>query len=277
MRESLVIERIMLYAHTMTFQSTTSNATLMQNARQALSGKWGPTIGTFLVFMLFWLLLDTIPAVGWAIGLIFNGPIMVGLLLYALTLVHGKSTKFSLAFEGFNTFFAPSVTTNLLIALFLFLWALFFIIPAIVGGAIIHSQLPESLFSGDSFFKLKHHGYPMMFIKSLHFEELIKLFLSLVVLVVVLIPLTIPLIMAALSYSMSFLLIADKQASGALEIIKMSKERMRGNRSKLFRLSWRFFGWFLLSILTLGVGFLWFIPYMMVTVGQFYTDLKEKK
>lgn len=48
-----------------------------------------------------------------------------------------------------------------------------------------------------------------------------------------------------------------------------------GNKWKLFCLGFRFFGWALLCILTLGIGFLWLFPYMIVSFAQFYDDLKE--
>ena len=253
----------------MAFVSATNNNTLMGNARRALSKKWGPAIAVFLVFIVFQILVESIPAVGWAIGLVINGPIAVGLSFYVLTLVRGKTPKFSQAFEGFNIF-GLSVTASLLMVLFLFLWALIFIIPAIIGGFAIYSMLPESLM-----YKGCHH-------RSLPFESLppemhIKLFVSVALLIVAIIPLTIPTIMAGLSYSMTHLLIADKRATKPLQAIKMSRERMKGNKAKLFRLFWRFFGWLLLSIITLGVGFLWLFPYVAVTMAQFYTDLKEKK
>ncbi|WP_369292780.1 DUF975 family protein, partial [Saccharophagus degradans] len=36
----------------------------------------------------------------------------------------------------------------------------------------------------------------------------------------------------------------------------------------------RFLGWAILCLLTLGIGFLWLIPYMYVTYAKFYDDLK---
>lgn len=85
----------------------------------------------------------------------------------------------------------------------------------------------------------------------------------------------IPGIIAALSYSMTFFIIADDNTIGAMEAIDKSKKIMYGYKWKLFRLYLRFFGWSLLCILTLGIGFLWLIPYMQVTIAKFYDDVKE--
>ncbi len=89
--------------------------------------------------------------------------------------------------------------------------------------------------------------------------------------------LIIPGIIAALSYSMTFYIIADDDTIGPMEAIDKSKEMMDGYKWKYFRLNLRFFGWALLCILTLGIGFLWLIPYINVSVAHFYDDLKKNQ
>lgn len=84
----------------------------------------------------------------------------------------------------------------------------------------------------------------------------------------------IPGIIASLSYSMTFYIIAEDDSIGPREAISKSKEMMNGNKWKLVCLQFRFFGWTLLGILTLGIGFLWIFPYMMISGAQFYDDLK---
>lgn len=87
----------------------------------------------------------------------------------------------------------------------------------------------------------------------------------------------IPGIMAAFSYAMTYFILQDHPDLGAIEIIKQSKEMMRGNRLKLFYLFCRFIGWFLLCFLTLGIGFLWFIPYVSTSLSYFYEDLLKSQ
>ena len=89
--------------------------------------------------------------------------------------------------------------------------------------------------------------------------------------------LIIPGIIAALSYSMTYFIIADNNSIGALDAITKSKEMMRGNKWKLFCLGFRFFGWGLLCILSVGIDFLWLYPYMMVSFAQFYDDIKRQE
>ena len=87
--------------------------------------------------------------------------------------------------------------------------------------------------------------------------------------------LIIPGIIAALSYSMTFFIIAEDSSIDAVEALKKSKEMMDGHKWKYFCLSLRFIGWALICILTLGIGFLWLLPYIQVTNVKFYEDIKE--
>jgi uncharacterized membrane protein len=89
--------------------------------------------------------------------------------------------------------------------------------------------------------------------------------------------LIIPGIIAALSYALTFYIIAENDSIGPLEAITKSKEMMQGNKWKLFCLGCRFLGWALLCILTLGIGLLWLMPYMMVSFAKFYDDVKSQE
>lgn len=88
--------------------------------------------------------------------------------------------------------------------------------------------------------------------------------------------LIVPGIIAALSYSMTFFILAEDKTVSANEAIKKSKAMMMGHKKKLFYLGLRFFGWFLLGIITLGIGFLWIMPYFKVTLAMFYEDISGK-
>lgn len=86
--------------------------------------------------------------------------------------------------------------------------------------------------------------------------------------------LIIPGIIAALSYSMTYFIIAEDSSISASDAITKSKKMMKGNKWKLVCLGFRFTGWFLLAMLSFGIGFLWVGPYMYVSYAQFYDDLK---
>ena len=86
--------------------------------------------------------------------------------------------------------------------------------------------------------------------------------------------LIIPGLIAAYAYSMAYFIVADNPSVGALEAIRRSKTMMRGHKAKLFLLHLRFVGWALLCLLTLGIGFLWLVPYMQASFTHFYEDVR---
>jgi uncharacterized membrane protein len=89
--------------------------------------------------------------------------------------------------------------------------------------------------------------------------------------------LIIPGIIASYSYSMSFFILADNPHMKPGEVLRTSKAMMMGHKWKLFYLSCRFIGWAFLCIFTPGIGFLWLMPYMKVSVAKFYEAIKGEK
>ncbi len=88
--------------------------------------------------------------------------------------------------------------------------------------------------------------------------------------------LIVPGIIAGISYSQTFFIMADDTSTDFREAVKKSKRMMQGNNKwRYFYLHMRFLGWALLSLLTLGIGFLWFIPYVRISEAKFYEDIKH--
>lgn len=85
----------------------------------------------------------------------------------------------------------------------------------------------------------------------------------------------IPGILATYSYSMSYYIMLEHPEYGAREAISCSKQMMKGNRWRLFCLQCSFIGWYLLSLLTLGIGALWVGAYMSAAMAAFYRDVSE--
>jgi len=82
--------------------------------------------------------------------------------------------------------------------------------------------------------------------------------------------LIVPGIIAAFRYSMSFYILADNPNMGIMEALNASKEMMRGNKWKFFCLNLSFIGWAILGALSCGIGYLWLLPYIEVTIIAFY-------
>lgn len=83
----------------------------------------------------------------------------------------------------------------------------------------------------------------------------------------------IPGIIAAFSYAMTPYILADNPDLSPREALKISKEMMRGNKWRLFCLSFSFIGWQLLCGLTLGIGYLWLNPYIAAAHADFYREI----
>lgn len=183
----------------------------MQQARESLKGKWGLAVGTFFLYFLVTIAVQSIPKGGFLLSLIIDGPLLLGLSLFTVAISRKSEAHLDQLFDGFRRF-GTALSAYLLMTLFTVLWSLLLIVPGIV---------------------------------------------------------------AALSYSMTFFILIDDVTVTPQEAIKRSKKMMYGYKWKLFCLSFRFIGWILLSILTLGIGFLWLAPYMEVSMVKFYDDLKN--
>ncbi|APB31794.1 DUF975 family protein [Vagococcus teuberi] len=69
----------------------------------------------------------------------------------------------------------------------------------------------------------------------------------------------------------------DTRSMGATSFITESRDLMNGHKKRLFWLDVSFLGWYLLGLLTVGIGFLWINPYINATKAAFYDDLSKGK
>lgn len=83
----------------------------------------------------------------------------------------------------------------------------------------------------------------------------------------------IPGIIKTYSYRMSYYVLADNPEISANEARKRSMQIMRGNKWRLFCLDFSFIGWWLLTVLTLGILSFWIQPYKESACAAFYSRL----
>ena len=88
--------------------------------------------------------------------------------------------------------------------------------------------------------------------------------------------LIIPGIIKSLAYSMTYFISKDHPEYSINECIEASKKMMYGHKWELFVLQLSFIGWFLLCILTLGIGLLWALSYYQTTFAHYYEELKAE-
>ena len=85
--------------------------------------------------------------------------------------------------------------------------------------------------------------------------------------------LVIPGIIKAYSYSMGYFILADRPDLSGNQARKRSMYLMKGHKWQLFCLDFSFIGWYLLSLLTLGILAFWVYPYHMTARAEFYNEL----
>lgn len=78
-------------------------------------------------------------------------------------------------------------------------------------------------------------------------------------------------LLLGLSQTQFFLL--DEPQQPLMQALRKSLDIMKGNKGRLFRLYLSFIGWFFLGLLTLGIGYLWIIPYINQSLAEFHLDL----
>ncbi|MFG6383705.1 MAG: DUF975 family protein [Lachnospiraceae bacterium] len=81
------------------------------------------------------------------------------------------------------------------------------------------------------------------------------------------------LVMICLCYSMAFFFLVDYPQMNTLEALRQSAKVMNGNKGRLFYIYLSFIGWYILGILSCGIGMIWISPYMNQTYVNFYLDI----
>lgn len=118
----------------------------------------------------------------------------------------------------------------------------------------------------DIFYFYKHH-----IIESIILSILLSLCLS-----VGMILFFVPAIIFALMFSMSENIFVDG-TTNAVEALKKSADLMKGYKWDYLNFVISFLGWFILGVITLGLAFIWVIPYFMIAQKIYYEKLNQVK
>lgn len=238
---------------------------LRANAREALRGKWGKaallTLFYGLVTFAITFLLNLVPIVGPIVQLIINLPISFGFLVTFMKLRRDEDVAYtdflSIGFSYFGKVWG--VFGNMLLKMIVpVVLVIIFIVIFMVGlGGSIYGIANLSLYgsyapSSAGFGGLAVVGF-IGYIASIIYA-IVKGYL----------------------YSLSYYVLYDNPDKSGKEIVEASEEMMRGNRWSFFWLSLTFIGWTILSVFTLYIGFLWLIPYIMVSFVCFYEALADR-
>lgn len=112
------------------------------------------------------------------------------------------------------------------------------------------------------------------------YKDFIRIFLAefLVTLCVAigLLLLIVPGIIALVGLAQTEYILKDDKEISCSDAMKKSWEMMKGHKMELFWLILSFIGWLILSVLTFGFGFIFFLPYFYSTLAHYYEDLKAE-
>ena len=181
-------------------------------------------------------------------GVFTSGPLAYGSSKFFLCTQRNQDANFEMLGDGFNRY-GKTFLTGLALMLFMFLWSLVIIVPQIIFSVCL------------------------AWIRMDMAQTIVPSILALVCAAIMAIMCWLP-IVKSLSYSLTFYVMVDFNLSGT-EAISKSVELMKGHKAKLFRLGLSFFGWYLLSSLTFGIGAIFLAPYVEATVAEFYAELLD--
>lgn len=108
------------------------------------------------------------------------------------------------------------------------------------------------------------------------FRSIAGMLLMSVVVTVLSLALLIPGVIASMALFLTPYLLNDNPDLSVVDVLRLSRKMMNGHKMQLFKLQLSFLGWALLDVLTLGIGTLWLLPYMMTTMAAFYQDVREQ-
>ena len=109
-----------------------------------------------------------------------------------------------------------------------------------------------------------------------YFRSLATMFLMSLIVSVLTLLLIVPGVIANMALYLTPYILKDNPELSILDTLRLSRKMMQGHKKRLFYLQLSFFGWALLSVLTLGIGTLWLLPYMMTAMAAFYQDVREQ-
>ena len=156
-----------------------------------------------------------------------------------------------------------------LMAVIMLSYTLFLAFPVSVGLANAFNRL-----------YLKSEGHVLENMKLLAFSDTGRSIAGMLMMSVVTslysLLLWVPVVIASLALFLVPYILKDNPELSIMDTLRLSRKMMEGHKWQLFKLQLSFIGWLLLGLLTLGIGYLWLLPYMMTTCAAFYQDVKAE-
>ena len=251
---------------------------LISKTFSALRGHWFQAVCVVFVFNLMIGVVNSIPGVGTFLGLIISGPLTIGICIYSLNIIRDNFPKaedliFGFKFNLGNGILAYFILTPIIIVggfllMLLFLTINFFIYLLILS--VYYSQSFEA-FTSTMDWEALLSPFQLFF----DFGILNSISLILFLIISFCFSLILPWIIASLPFAMTFYIMADDTSIDAWDAIQESWKMMKGyKRTYLWLNIVLIFVMIPISIFTLFLGLLWFIPFSCVISAVFYEEIK---
>lgn len=129
-----------------------------------------------------------------------------------------------------------------------------------------------------SLFESEEADYKMIFSERKRYKDCFLLYvMQFIYISIGSIFFVIPGIIAFYAYSMAPYIMVENPELSVKEAMKKSKELMKGNKWRLFCLSFSFIGWDILAALSFGIGHLVLCPYVEAAGAAFYQAIKDNR
>ena len=230
-----------------------SAADLKAMAKGQLLGKYPLAAATFMIVVMLtaalrlmsYVMIDSSRVAGLVISIVFSfgislllGVINVGVLFMALKICCREAVHVNDIIHGFKSH--PDKIIK---------------IQAVLSGVELAATLPVTIFW--NLYATSGEGdYLMMLVVFAIAAYVAYGFVSLV-------------------FSQVFFLFLDFEEKSAKELLMMSHAVMDGHKKRLFLLWLGFVPLYLLCALSCFIGFIWVLPYVKVTLANFYMDLMQ--
>ncbi|WP_437130984.1 DUF975 family protein [Peptostreptococcus russellii] len=233
-----------------------TNKEIKALSRNQLKGKWGilalVNLGVVAVMFLLGYYVNGI------VAQILCVPLMVGSSKLMLSVANGEELDLN-NFIANKTVYIRYLVFTLILALIQMLVGIIF---ALVSGGVLATSF---MMGGSSI------DENIMNLLSQNISSII--ILTIVALILMLVMIYIELI-----YSMTeYIILRDNEDIDAIMSMKYSRMLIKGHLWEFFKLQISFIGWYLLSILTAGIGIIFVNSYVMTSSANFYLELVYKE
>lgn len=184
----------------------------------------------------------------WIVNLIFVGALSFGISRFFIKLVRRNSPRIEDLFEGFKIL-GTTILAHIVLSIFKFLWyslaTILIVFLGIVGTFVFNNQIYTEAQLATSIL-----GFGAL---SLIIYVGISIFLN--------------------RYALTYYILSDNRGLEVMDSVNKSVELMKGNKIRLFLLYLSFIGWYVLGVISFGIGFIWILPYVEATIAEFYNSL----